>query len=250
MPLARDLAPARRHLQKDPLAWNQRIVDVEEHPEGLLLHFDLSIYERAQKQNSLERSFKNIRCAIRLLSRALDAFWPDNHGYRSVRRKILTNVEAQLSNGGFYFTRCSGPKDPSCQGVGAAQEFCHPAMLRPDVHFMRAARLQQLSGHDDSDSIGHRQRLKLIVGYKEGGHVQGLSKLLEIQRTRGGGGDLYRRPMCFFGAQANSRATGRPAHRHGFSIVRRLASHGCFSQCRVSAAIRCERGKILQERDS
>src|SRR6266481_8210840 len=99
LPSAYDLAPIRRHLQKDPLACNQRIIHVEEDPENLLLHFDLTIYERAEKQNPLQLPFKDVHRAIRLSCRALDAFGPDNHGYSSAHGKIFANVKAQLSNG-------------------------------------------------------------------------------------------------------------------------------------------------------
>lgn len=100
-----DLAPIRRHLQKDPLTWNQRIVDVEEHPEGLLLHFDLPIYKRTEKQNPLQLPFKDVRRAVRLLRRALDTLRPDNQSYRSAHGKIFANVKTQLSDGRFYFAR-------------------------------------------------------------------------------------------------------------------------------------------------
>ena len=144
LPLTRDLAPVRRHLQEDPLAWNQRIVDVEEYPEGLLLHFDLTIYERTEKQNPLQLSFKDVYRAIRLFSKASNAFGPDNHGYQSVRGKIFSKRRDTAFQWRFLFRpmlrtstlalarnwRCPGIPPP---GDGSAGHTFHAGCPSPAV---------------------------------------------------------------------------------------------------------------------
>jgi len=56
--------------------------------------------------------------------------------------------------------------------------------------------------------------------------------------TAGGRRNLYRRSMRILSKAADRSSSRRAADRHGFSILRDLAAHGCVSQRGFSLAVR------------